>query len=615
MKRNVLRVADRGWGAYRTVTAAVRAAEEGAVIHVQPGVYRESLVLDREVTVVAEKGPGTVRIVAAHGPAVSVNSGAPTLRDMTIEGVLERGPAVLVGGGRAVFEQCEVSRGRVEVIRDAAAELRSCTIEEALGAGLHATGTAGVLVEDCTIRSVSGHGLTLSDAATAEVRRTVVERVSGGGVVLAGESQGVFDDCTVRHTGEAALMVQTPARPLLRGCRLHDSKAQGVLVTDAPGVTPAAPGSATDQAADAAGREEMRIRLEKCEIFRTAGDGVVVSGGAEFWLRDCHIRETGGAGVIAAGTSRVELDGTRVVDLPGTGLGAVDSAQVSVRGGTVARTGANGVHAADGCTVRLTDCEISTTTYTALYVGGNARAELRSCTLRDSAQHALRAEAQADVLAEDVRVERARMTGIDIKDADAVLRRCVVAEADIGIRLETRHRPLLEDCEVSGSAKTGIEIAAATGAVVRGGRVEGAGSAGVFLDEGSEALVEELTIADTKGSGLVIWSGARPRVRSVTIAGTVKNGVYAGEGAEGLLEDCAVSATGYPAVYVGAKASPVLRRCLVHDTDEDLSQADDAAARFEQCRSNNVKVASMPTEDEGQPALAVGAPGARAAAA
>ncbi|WUH90758.1 right-handed parallel beta-helix repeat-containing protein [Streptomyces sp. NBC_00433] len=617
MKRNVLRVAERGWGTHRTITAAVRAAQDGAVIHVQPGVYRESLVLDRAVSVVAEKGPGTVRIVAAHGPAVSVNGGAPLLRDVAIEGGSDRGPAVLIGGGEAVLEQCEVSRGRVEVIRDATAELRSCTVQDASGAGFHATGTAGAVLEDCAIRSIAGHGLMLSDAATADVRRTTVEQVTGCGVVMAGESLGTFDDCTVRNTGEAAVVVHTPARPVLRGCRLHGTKAQGLRVCDAPGAAAAAaaPASAADGAAAAAGREETRVRLEKCEIFDTAEDGVLVSGGGEVWLRDCHIRETGGAGVIAAGSSRVELEQSRVVDPRGTGLAAVDSAQLHVRGGTVARTGANGVHASDASTVRLTECEISTTAYTALYFGGSARAELRSCTVRDSAQHALRAEAAADVLAEDLRIERARMTGIDIKDADAVLRRCVVADTDTGIRLETRHRPLLDGCEVARSAKTGIEVAAGTGAVVLGGRVEGTGSAGVFLDERSEAWIEELTIADVKGSGLVIWSGARPRLRSVTVAGAGKNGVYAGDGAEGLLEDCTVTATGYPAVYVGAKAAPVLRRCLVHDTDEDLSRADDAAARFEQCRSSNVKVATMPTAAGEEAAAPAGAPAARGGAA
>ncbi|WEP00620.2 right-handed parallel beta-helix repeat-containing protein (plasmid) [Streptomyces sp. FXJ1.172] len=606
----MIRVADRGWGTYRTVTAAVRAAAAGTVISVQPGVYRESLVLDRDVTVVAENGPGTVRIVAAHGPAVSVSQGAPVLRDLDIEGVVDRDAAMLVRGGKPVVEHCRVFGGRVEIAQTAGAELRSCTVEGASGSGIHVTGTAGVVIEECTIQSVAGHGLTLNDAARAEVRRTTVERVTGCGVVMVGSTLSTFDDCLIAHTGDTALLVHTPARALLRDCRLHDTKGQGVRVSDAPGGAATAAQAGDDEAASAAGREEYRVRLEKCEIFRTALEGVLVAGAAEAALRDCHVRESGSAGVIAVGSSRVELDHPRVVDVSGTGLAVVDNADVQVRGGTIARTGANGVHATGNCTVRLTGCEISTTSYTAVHLGGGARAELRDCTVRDSAQHAVKAESGAEVLAEDTRVERPRMTGVDITDADAVLRRCVISGAGTGIRLETRHRPLLEECEVSGSVKTGIEVAPATGAVVLGGLVDAAGSAGVFLDEGSEAWIEDLRITGAKGSGLVIWTGARPRVRSVTIAGTVKNGVYLNDGAAGLLEDCSISAAGYPALYVGAKAAPVLRRCLVHDTDEDLSQADDAAVRFEGCRSSNVKVATMPVADEAVALPAVGTRGA-----
>src|SRR5690606_37392480 len=151
VKRNVLRVADRGWGTYRTVTAALRAAGRGAVIHVQPGVYRESLVLDSEVTVLAEKGPGTVRLVGSNSPAVS--------------------------GGRA------------DVIGDATAELRSCTVEDSRDTGVYVTGTAHVLLHDCVIRSIAGHGLTFNDAARADVQRTTVERVVGCGIAMTGQSQ------------------------------------------------------------------------------------------------------------------------------------------------------------------------------------------------------------------------------------------------------------------------------------------------------------------------------------------------------------------------------------------------------------------------------------------
>ncbi|MGV9284609.1 right-handed parallel beta-helix repeat-containing protein [Streptomyces sp. NPDC003730] len=611
MKRNALRVADRGWGTHRTVTAAVRAADEGAVIRVQPGDYRETVVLDRDITLIAEKGPGTVRVVAPHGPAITVRGGTCELRDLTVEGSADREPAVLVRGGRAVLDHCAVSGGRVEIGRGTA-ELRTCTVENAEGSGVFLTGTAHAVLEECVIRSTAGHGLTLSDAARAEVRHTTVERATGCGIVLTGESQGTFDACTVRHVGDAGLLAETRSRPFLRDCRLHDVRTQGVRAADGATAAAVTPAAEEGEHAAAAERGAPRTRLETCEIFRTGGEGVLAGDAARLRMDDCQIRETGGAGVIAAGTGRVEMDRVRVVDVPGTGLAVVEDAELRVRGGTVARTGANGLHATDRGTVRLTECEISTTAYTALHIAGNVRAELRSCTVRDSAQHAVRVEGAADFTAEDTRIEGARMTGVDVKDADAVLRGVVVADTETGVRLDSRHRPLLADCEVLRPARTGVEIAADTGALLVGGRIEGSGSAGVFLDERSEAWIEDLTVADAQGSGLVIWAGARPRVRSVTITGTAKNGVYAGDGSEGLLEDCTISATGYPAVYVGSKASPLLRRCLVQDTDEDLSQADDAAARFEQCRTSGVTTSTLPTADEGEgaaPARAAGSAG------
>jgi Holliday junction resolvasome RuvABC ATP-dependent DNA helicase subunit len=597
-----------GWGNYRTVAAAVRAADEGSVVSIQPGVYRESLVLDRGITVVAEKGPGTVRILAVHGPAVSVTAGEAVLKDLSIEGGTVREAAVLVRGGNPVFQGCEVSGGRVEIAHDGRAVLRDCIVRDGSGSGVHVTGTASAVLEDCTVRSVEGHGLTLDDAARIESRRTRVERVTGCGVLMAGASTGTFDDCSIGHSGDAAVMVFAPAHPLLRECRLYDTKAQGLRVEDAPGTTPTVVGSG--EAGSAAGREELRIRLEKCEIFRTATEGALLSGSAEVRLSDCHIRETGGAGIIAMSSSRVELDQARVVDVTGTGLAVLDTAEVRTQGGIIARTGANGVHGAGHSVISMTGAEISGTAFSAVHLGGGAHAELRNCKVLDSAQHGIRVEHGSDLLAEDVQVERARMTGVDVEQADLVLRRCVVAESGTGIRLETRHRPLLEDCEIRASGRSGIEVASATGAMVFGGLVDASGSAGVFLADGSEAVIENLEITQAKGSGLVLWSRARPRIRSVRVSGTGKNGIYAHEESAGVLEDCTVSETGFPALYFGARAAPVLRRCLVRDTAEDLSQAEDAAPVLEDCHSSGVKAATLPeVGDSG--AVAVPATGAR----
>jgi hypothetical protein len=427
--------------------------------------------------------------------------------------------------------------------------------------------------------------------------------VQGNGLYLGGAAGGVFVDCEVSRVSEAAVLVQVPAHPLLRDCRLHDTGTQGVRIEgsaawadgeESPASASPAPGLVDAAGGAGAGRDERHTRLEGCEIVRTAAEGVLARGDSRVRLKNCQIRETGGSGILAAESGRLNLDAVRVVDTAGTALVLMDAAQVQAQGTVLTRSEANGVHAAGESVLTLRECEMSRTAFTVVHLGGATRATLRDCLVRETPEHGIRVLEQADLLAERVRVEQVRIAGVCVEDADAALRECHVSDAVIGARITTRHRPLLDGCDFSAISGSGIEVGPDTGVLLRGGQVTGTGSAGIFLDERSEASIEDVRITDTTGSALVMWSGARPRVRSVTIARTGKNGVYAAEGASGVVEDCDISETAFPAIYVGARATPVFRRCLVHDTKEDLTLADDAEPVFEGCRTSAVGDSTMP---------------------
>jgi parallel beta-helix repeat protein len=612
------RVAPAGWGAHRTIGAAVQAAAEGAVVSVQPGVYQEAVVVDRDVTLVAAKGPGTVRIRPPRRPAITLHSCETTVRDIAVEAPAGEEVAVLLRGGSPVLEGCEIA-GRVEVTGDARATLRGCDVRDAAYAGVYLTGSSRGLIEDCTVSSVAGDGLRLDDSARVECARTTVKRVRGNALRLGGADGGVFTDCELSRSGDAAVLVEAPARPVLRGCRLHDTGAQGVRIeglarwadSAARSLPPEAPESGHAGGA-AAGQDEARIRLDGCEIARTAAEGVLVRGDSGVLLKDCQLRETKAAGVLVAGACRVDLDGVRVADAEGTALVVMESARVQARQTVLTRAAANGVHCSGDGVVTLTDCEVSRTTFTAVHLGGAARATLQDCRVRETPEHGIRVHQQADVLAERVEIEQTRMAGVSVEDADAVLRDCRVSDVTDGIKIITRHRPLIDRCVFSAASRTGIEVGPDTGVLIRGGSVGRTGSAGVFLDERSEAWIEDVEITDTEGSALVVWSGARPRVRNVTVARSKKNGLYA-DGGSGVFEDCDISDTGFPAIYVGADAEPTLRRCVVHDTKDDLSLADGAAPVFEECWSSEVVNTTMPQASGGRKATLARAAGCGAA--
>ncbi|BCY11909.1 right-handed parallel beta-helix repeat-containing protein [Actinoplanes sp. L3-i22] len=581
-----LRVGGKGWGTHRTIGSALRAAGPGAVVSIRPGTYPESLVLDRDVTLLAEKGAGTVELRAVTGPAVLVTGGTVVLRGLTVTGPHPEQPAVLARSGRLTLDECVVGTGRVEATHDAALTLRAGTLRDSGRAALHATGTATVTVTDCVVERIAGHGLVLADAARATVRETRIRTVTGCGLLLTGAAAGLLVNLDVAGCGEAAVALRGSAGSTLRGCRLSDS-GFGVAID--------APARPDPGAGDTVGADERWTRLEDCDLFEIATGGIRVDGAA-VRVTGSQLRVLGGTALLATGTAEVVLDDCRLVDTGDSAIAALGAARVTATASTVARTGGNGVHAIDDSVVALHDCELTGTGFTAVHLGGRARGELTGTRIRDSAESGVRVADAAVLDARDSTVAGAREFGVEIAGGDGTLRDCVISGTRIGVRLLTRHRPLLAGLLIGPTGGAGLEVGADTGVLVHGGEVTGSGGSGVFLDAGSEAWIDGLRVVETTGGGVVIWSGATPLLERMTVARTGKNGIYLHESAGGRLVDCELSATGFPALHIGADATPEITGCFVHDTAEDLSLAAGAAPVFSGCRVADVATSTMPAD-------------------
>lgn len=601
--RSGLRVATRGWGTYRTVAAALREAAPGAVISVQPGSYTENLVLDQDVTLLAEEGNGPVRIVAGpRGPALAVLGGAGTVRGFVLEG---RGgePALAVTGGTALIVGCQIAGGGVQVTGDAAPTLRDCELHHTGEVGLHLAGDSRAVVEGTGIADADSAGVLVEHGANPRLDRVTVIRTGGHGIRVTGAARGTFENCTVSRTGAAAVAVDESARPVLRACRIADSDASGIVVTgDAgAGAAPAGDDASEEWPSSVAGESggESGVVLHGCEVTRTAQDGVHVTGRAVAWLKDCRVRDTGGAGVAAGGSSRVRLDATVTADTRGSGLVADETAQVDARGGGFGRAAANGVYTAASARLELTGCTVSESSYTAVHAGGTSRVTVRGCQVRGTPEHGLRSTDNADLTVTDTQVESAGLCGAQADGGDLRLHGCVITGAATGVRLSTRRRPLVEACEIGPCTGVGIDIGTATSALVVDTEVTGTGATGILVRERSAVWLQDCAVSDTAGTGLVVQAGAAPRVRGLTIARTAKNGLYVADSGAGRFEDCDITSTGFPAVYVGAGATPLLRRCRIHDTDEDLKLAAGAAPVVESCEVVDVRLSTLPEDGIG----------------
>ena len=535
------------------IEAALRGAKPGATLVLEAGEYRENLVLDRPVSLVAAAGVRAEQIVIrgvagsdravltvtadvrVWGVTIDVGSGAAGAASGSGAGA-GAGVAVSVTGGAAEFGRCDVLKGRIEVSGEAAPVFRDCTVSESPAVGVLAADRSQVTLERCQIRDSEALGIAGVDDAVLRIAESGVTDSGGIGLRLLGKASAQVTKSAFERVAEAAVQVEESAGLTMSGTRVVGAGRTGVF----------AAGTAT-------------VELTDCEVAETRGSGIAYRLQSQGSVTATTVRDASGNGIIAGGDAEVKLVGC-----------------------TVERSAFSAVHADGRATLSVSDCQVC-----------------------ETPEHGIRVTGRAMLRVSGGTVTGAAMSGIQLEgDSDAEVSGCEISGAKVGAAVQTSRRPLFREVTVLDTERAGFEIGKRSNPILSSCRVTDAGSAGIFVDEGSAARIEDCQITGAAGSGVVVWAEAAPTVTGVTVSGAGKNGIYVKDGGHGLFDRCTVSASEFPALHVGAQADPVFRLCRVRDVGEDLALGENARPVFEGCVVENVKISTMPGAGEPSASLA-----------
>ncbi|ASW57127.1 right-handed parallel beta-helix repeat-containing protein [Plantactinospora sp. KBS50] len=217
-------------GAYPSIGDALAAATDGTVVSIGPGTYYEALfVNDREVTIVAAQGAGTVVLDASAGayPTVSCNNGALELRDL----VLRSGdaPVVTVNGSRLTMTGCELSAGfgtAVDVGGRSQFTLARCRVTAARY-GLVVEDADGT-VEGCEFADITEDGIIVRIGAEPVIRTSTVTRCGNRGIYVYQYGRPVIETCEIAQIGGTGIAAVHQSAPVIRHCRIRDTRGPAV---------------------------------------------------------------------------------------------------------------------------------------------------------------------------------------------------------------------------------------------------------------------------------------------------------------------------------------------------------------------------------------------------
>lgn len=390
-ERPDLVVGKNGRGQCMSLRVALRQAAPGARILVLPGVYRESLVVDRPVTILGQGGPSEVVIESGRGPCLSLQAPGVTLGNLLVLGAAgDPAPVVEILAARAVVSDCEIRAQDGCAVRVAGAAgpaplFRDCTLQGGEGA-VRVEALGELRLECCTVQGGRGTAVDLAEGARATLDRCQLDPCGGLGVALAPAAHATLADCRIAGPGAGAVEVEADARVELSGCRIQAAGPVGVLVLER--------GQAVLDGCDLSGHPwsavhavaEAKVQVRTCKVHDNPGLGVSCLGSGLVTLDACELQANGEPAVLFQGGGTLQMTGCKVCDGQSFGVvcgpggkGVLEACELFGN----ARTGAK-VEA--GGSLLLVRCDLHDGRDTGILLFEDAQVTLEECVVHRNAR-------------------------------------------------------------------------------------------------------------------------------------------------------------------------------------------------------------------------------------
>jgi len=222
-------------GQYSTITAALKQAKAGDRIVVKTGLYRENLILDKTVELIADGYP----VIESTGHCIWMQTDYAVVRGFTLQcraTPADNKAAVSIPQGKLVLEQCDVTSDSLTCVaiggRGTQAIVRACQLHDSQEAGISIYDQATAQVEDCDIFDNALAGIQIKTGGNPIVRRCKIHDGKDVGVFVNENGSGQLEDCDILGNAFSGVAIKTGGNPTVRRCTIKNNIQHGVYAHD-----------------------------------------------------------------------------------------------------------------------------------------------------------------------------------------------------------------------------------------------------------------------------------------------------------------------------------------------------------------------------------------------
>jgi len=223
-----------GRGHFRTISDAVKVAAADDILLVRPGTYRESVTIEKSITLLGDGPLEQVIVEADSGDAINFNAPFGRIVNLTIRRLMGGSDdfAVWIRAGRLELEGCDITSASLSCIGisgDADPTVRRNRIHDGKQAGVHVHGSGRGTIEDNDIFANAHAGVVISQEANPTVHRNRIHDGKSGGIFADEKGRGTIEDNDILANALTGIEVREGADLIARKNRIHKN-SHGVWV-------------------------------------------------------------------------------------------------------------------------------------------------------------------------------------------------------------------------------------------------------------------------------------------------------------------------------------------------------------------------------------------------
>lgn len=221
-----------------SIQQAIDKAPEGAVICLDPGTYKENLVIEDSIILRGQgQTPNTVRIIEAgdsYGVIQIVGDQEieVTIQNVTVSGGNNNG-IIAFGKARVSLHNADILNhwAGICIVDAAQATLQDCGVSNNT-VGLSAWNTAQAIITNCNLSQNSMSGLLVCDSACVSIKNSLV--VGGeSGLVVNNSAQITLQESTLSDNRRSGVLLSSKAVAEISKCHILCNGKYGVLAYSA----------------------------------------------------------------------------------------------------------------------------------------------------------------------------------------------------------------------------------------------------------------------------------------------------------------------------------------------------------------------------------------------